>query len=116
MLELLLAAAIAANHSPLYPVLNHGRVAGSMIVVKRHDTVTVRYVFTDRNRGTRVETRSVMNNDAIRWFEQRPVLANEQAGDPIFRLDVVGDSVRRVTPARPTNEDTARVAQRHVTD
>src|SRR5262245_59948624 len=115
MLELLLAAAIAANHSPLYPVLNHGRVAGSMIVVKRHDTVTVRYVFTDRNRGTRVETRSVMNGDAIRWFEQRPVLANEQAGDPVFRLDVVGDSVRRVTGTRSTTEAIPRGTYLNVT-
>src|SRR5262245_37500000 len=104
MLELLLAATIAATDTTVYPVLNHGRVAGSMVVVRRGDTVTVRYVFTDRNRGTRVETRSVMNGDAIRWFETRPVLADEQAGDPISRIEVVGDSVRRITPTRTTTE------------
>ena len=102
MLPLLLAAAIAANDSTVYPVLNHGRLAGSMIVVKRHDTVTVRYVFTDRNRGTRIETRSVMNGDAVRWFEERPVLANEQAGDPLARFEIVGDSLRQIRPARTT--------------
>jgi imidazolonepropionase-like amidohydrolase len=115
MLALLLAAAIAANDSTVYPVLNHGRLAGSMIVVKRHDTVTVRYVFTDRNRGTRIETRSAMNGDAVRWFEQRPVLANEQAGDPVFRLDVVGDSVRRFTPTRTVTEAIPRGTYLNVT-
>src|SRR5262245_1517819 len=104
MLPLLLAAAIAANDSTVYPVLNHGRLAGSMIVVKRHDTVTVRYVFTDRNRGTRIETRSVMNGDVVRWFEERPVLANEQAGDPLARFEIVGDSLRQIRPARTTME------------
>ena len=104
MLTLLLAAAVAANDSTVYPVLNHGRVAGSMIVVKRGDSVTVRYVFTDRNRGTRVEMRYGLHGDSIRWAESRPVLPNDQVGEPTLRMDVSGDSVRRTAQGRTSAE------------
>ena len=104
MLSLLLAAAIAANDSTVYPVLNHGRVAGSMIVLKRGDSITVRYVFTDRNRGTRIEMRYGIRGDSIRWAESRPVLPNEQAGEPTMRMDITGDSVRRTAQGRTNAE------------
>jgi hypothetical protein len=106
MLSLLLAVAIAAD-STVYPVLNHGRLAGSMIVVKRGDSVTVRYVYTDRNRGTRVEMRYVIRGDSVRWAESRPVLPNEQTGDPTMRLEIVGDSMRRTAQGRTTTERVA---------
>src|SRR5215831_20395541 len=86
ILTLLAAAALAANDSTVYPVLNHGRVAGSMVVVHRGDSVTVRYVFTDRNRGTRVETRYLIRNDSLVHADSRPVLANEETGEPTLRL------------------------------
>jgi imidazolonepropionase-like amidohydrolase len=104
ILSLLTAAALAANDSTVYPVLNHGRVAGSMIVVHRGDTVTVRYVFTDRNRGARVVTRCVIRSDSLVHAESRPVLANEEAGEPTLRLDITGDSLRRTSGGRTTNE------------
>jgi imidazolonepropionase-like amidohydrolase len=104
MFPLLLAAAIAANDSIVYPVLNHGRVAGAMTVVRRGDTVTVRYVFTDRNRGTRIETRSVVQGDLVRWMETRPVLPNDQLGELTMRAEVFGDSLRRTSPARTSTE------------
>jgi imidazolonepropionase-like amidohydrolase len=97
LLPLLAAALLAANDSTVYPVLNHGRVCGSMIVVRHGDSVTVRYVFTDRNRGTRVETRYVMHGDALVHAESRPVLANGEVGDATSRIDIAGDSVRRVS-------------------
>lgn len=104
LLPLLAAAAIAATDSTVYPVLNHGRVAGSMVVVHRGDSVTVRFVFTDRNRGTRVETRYIIRNGSLVHAESRPVLANDQAGEPTARLDVTGDSLRRTSGGRTTSE------------
>jgi imidazolonepropionase-like amidohydrolase len=101
---ILTAATLAATDSTMYPVLNHGRVAGSMIVTHRGDTVVVRYVFTDRNRGTRVETRYVLHGDSLIHAESRPVLPNEEAGEPTIRLDVQGDSLHRVSPGRTVTE------------
>jgi imidazolonepropionase-like amidohydrolase len=101
LLPILAAAALAAGDSTAYPVLNHGRVAGSMVVVHRGDTVTVRLVYTDRNRGARVETRYVMRHDSLIHAESRPVLANGDVGEPTIRLDI-GDSVRRVQSGRTT--------------
>lgn len=96
LLLLALAARLAAADSTVYPVLNHDRVAGSMIVTRSGDTVSVRYVFTDRNRGTRTFTRYVSRNGTIVSTEMRPVLADERLGDPMFRLEVAGDSLRRI--------------------
>ena len=95
----------AANDSTVYPVLNHDRPAGSMVVVRHGDSVTVRYIFTDRNRGTLIETRYLMRGDSVVWMESRPVLPNDQAGDPTIRVEFAGDSVRRIASARtgPTN-------------
>jgi imidazolonepropionase-like amidohydrolase len=103
MLALLLAATLAAD-STVYPVLNHDRLAGSMVVWRRGDSVTVRWVFTDRNRGTRVETRYVFRDDRMVVSESRPVLPDDRSGDPTSRVEIVGDSVRRWTPARTTVE------------
>lgn len=101
---LLLAAALAASDSTVYPVLNHGRVAGAMTVVKKGDTVTIRYVFTDRNRGTRAEVRFGIRGDSLRWAESRTVLANDELGPLQLRLDVAGDSLRRTIGTRSTGE------------
>lgn len=105
MIPLALAAALALAHdSTVYPVLNHDRPAGSMIVWRRGDSTTVRWVFTDRNRGTRLETRYVFRDGRIVFSENRPVLADDRSGDPTARFEVVGDSVKRWTPARTTME------------
>ena len=105
MLHILLAAAIlTAPDSTVYPVLNHDRPAGSMLVVRRGDSVTVRWVFTDRNRGTRLETRYVFRDGRIIYSENRPVLADERSGDPVARFEIIGDSVRRWAAARSTIE------------
>ena len=104
LLPLLAAAALAASDSTVYPVLNHGRVAGSMIVVRRGDSVTVRYVFTDRNRGARVETRYITHGDALVHAESRPVLANNETGEPTTRIDVSADSLHRVSGSQTVAE------------
>jgi len=78
LVSLFLAAATAtavAADSIVYPVLNHDRPAGTMVVTRNGDSVRVRYIFTDRNRGTRLEMREVFRGDAIVSMESRPVLA-----------------------------------------
>ena len=102
--SLLAAALLAAADSSVYPVLNHDRSAGSMVVTRHGDTVTVRYVFTDRNRGTRVHWRYVMRDGRTIFAELRPVLADDRLGDPTSRIEIVGDSVRRWSPASSTAE------------
>jgi imidazolonepropionase-like amidohydrolase len=75
-----------------------------MVVVRHGDSVTVRWIFTDRNRGTRLETRYVLRDGRIVFSENRPILADDRSGEPASRLEVVGDSIRRWTPARTTTE------------
>ena len=101
---LLFAASLAATDSTVYPVLNHDRSAGSMVVTRHGDTVTVRYVFTDRNRGTRVHWRYIVRDGRTVFAELRPVLADDQLADPTSRIEIVGDSVRRWSPATSTAE------------
>ena len=105
MLAFLVAAAVASD-STVYPVLNHDRPAGTMTVWRRAggDSVTVRWVFTDRNRGTRLEARYVFRDGRVVFLESRPVLADDRSGDPTSRFEVVGDSLRRWTPARTAME------------
>jgi imidazolonepropionase-like amidohydrolase len=100
LLPLVLPALLVAlaGDSVVYPVLNHGRVAGSMVVRHEGDTVTVRYVFTDRNRGARLQTRYVIRDGRPVYIETRPVLADDRIGDATSRLEIVGGSVRRWTP------------------
>ena len=93
---LLTAAVLAAADSTTYVVLNHGRPAGDMVVVRAGDSVTVRYQFVDRNRGTRLEHRYRVGPDGtLLAAESRPLATDGQAGDPTDRFEVVADSVRR---------------------
>ena len=102
MIAIILALTLAAADSTVYPVLNHDRPAGTMVVTRRGDTTTVRYVFTDRNRGTRLFNRYVMRGDRILSIESRPVLADDRLGDPTLRIEILGDSIRQWSPARTT--------------
>ena len=106
MLTFLLAAATAATaaDSVVYPVLNHDRPCGTMVVYRNGDSVRVRYVFTDRNRGTRIEMREVLRDDMVASLESRPVLADDRAGEPTFRIEIAGDSIRQVSAQRSSIE------------
>ena len=93
-----------------YVVLNHGRDAGTLTVARSNDSLVVRYVYTDRNRGTRTESRYRLGTaGAMVAGESRPVLADGRAGDPVEHFEVSGDSARftslagggRGTPAGP---------------
>jgi hypothetical protein len=88
-------AAAVAPDTVRYPVLNHGRVAGEMTVIRDGNLVVVRYIYTDRNRGQRLESRYQLSpsGELVR-SERRTVDASGVAGDPQFRFEVVGDSAR----------------------
>ncbi len=108
MLNALLVAASfalgASADSVLYPVYNHERLCGSMIVKHVGDTTTVRYVFTDRNRGSRDFVRYVSHNGALVSIERRPVGRDDVIGDATARIELTADSVRRWTPEKMTSE------------
>src|SRR3954470_20487413 len=97
LISFLVAAQLAAADSVVYPVLNHERVAGSMIVSRHGDTTTVRYVFTDRNRGSRTVERHIVRDGRVISTEVRPVLPNDAVGDATLRVELQGDTVRRWT-------------------
>lgn len=81
-----------------YVVNNHGRDAGELTVRRTRDSIVVRYVFTDRNRGTRLEMRYRLSaTGAIVAGESRPVLADGSAGPSTESFDITGDSVRFTT-------------------
>lgn len=104
LIALLLAAAPAtlAAQATVYPVYNHERPAGSMIVSRsaNGDSIRVRFVFTDRNRGTRIDVLYRMHGDSVVGIESRPVLANGSVGEPTEKLEIAGDSVRRWSLAK----------------
>jgi imidazolonepropionase-like amidohydrolase len=99
-LTLAAAAMMAASDTTAYVVLNHGRGAGGMVIVKAGDSTVVRWIFVDRNRGTRIETRYRYAADGhLLSAESRPIAASGQAGDPMEAFEVHGDSVRWVPSA-----------------
>lgn len=93
-LTLAVAGALAGSDSSTYVVLNHGRGAGEMVIVNAGDSTVVRYIFTDRNRGTRIETRYRFSPDRhVLAADARPIAADGRAGEPIERFEMRGDSV-----------------------
>ena len=91
---LALAASAVATDTTRWIVSNHGREAGDLVVVRTADSAIVRWVFTDRNRGTRVEMRYQLNarGELVRG-EQRPVLMDGAAGAPTDGFEARADSV-----------------------
>ena len=90
----LIAGAVSAD-TTTWIVDNHGRRAGELTVITKGDSVIARWVYTDRNRGGRVETRYVMRRDGrVSGAETRAVLLDGTATEPTERLEVVDDSVR----------------------
>lgn len=93
-----LLAAVPFADSPdttRYVVLNHGRQAGDMVVVADEERVAVRFIYTDRNRGGRVNMRYRLSPAGeIVAFEARPIHADGQAGEPNARYEVLADSAR----------------------
>jgi hypothetical protein len=82
-----------------YPVLNHGRLAGEMTVIRDGSNVVVRYLYTDRNRGQRIEARYRFSpaGEPIA-VELRPIGVDGTAGQPTLSYEVTGDSARWTGP------------------
>ncbi len=88
------SAAVTSVDTTTWIVDNHGRRAGALTVITKGDSVVARWIYTDRNRGGRVETRYHLGHDGrLRAAETRVVLADGTAGEPTERLEVLGDSV-----------------------
>lgn len=72
-MSLLLALALAAD-TLTYPVINHGRQAGEMRVVRDADSVVVTYAHIDRNRGRWLQNRYTLGPDgSVIAAEARPM-------------------------------------------
>lgn len=107
MLPILLAAAIAtdsaakpvAPDTTRYAVMNHGREAGEMLVIRDGASVVVKYHHVDRNRGNRVEARYRLTSGGdIELAELQPLGLNDLAPTgPASRIEASGDSVRVVS-------------------
>ena len=91
---LALAAATLAPDSTRWIVSNHGREAGDLIVTTTADSARVRFVFTDRNRGTRITTRYRLNASGA-WIggDARPVLPDGSPGQPTESFELARDTV-----------------------
>jgi imidazolonepropionase-like amidohydrolase len=109
MVPLLLLAGLAAAPVPVpdrspaarpdsarYDVLNHGRPAGALLVVREADSLRAHYRHVDRNRGTRYELRYRFAPDGSAIAGSLRTLGlNDGVPAPesaVFRVD--GDSVR----------------------
>ena len=71
-----------AADSTVWLVDNHGRKAGDLVVTTRGDTTIARYIYTDRNRGGRIEVRQVMRNGRLASAESRPINLDGTTGAP----------------------------------
>jgi imidazolonepropionase-like amidohydrolase len=91
-------AATAAHAQPAtqrWLVLNHGTDAGELVVTSRGDSATARWVYTDRQRGTRTEARYAMGTNGLPVSaEARPVLTDGSTGPVNESIALTGDSLR----------------------
>jgi imidazolonepropionase-like amidohydrolase len=87
--------ALFAPDTVRYPILNHGRAAGEMLVIRDGSSVVVRYIYVDRNRGQRVEARYRLSpSGELIATEMRAIGADGVAGALTMRFEVAGDSAR----------------------
>lgn len=92
-LALTLSLALATD-TISYPVLNHGRAAGEMQVLRDADSVLVTYSHIDRQRGRWLQTRYTVNAaGAVTSAESRPMTRDFVVSAATERYRVDGDSV-----------------------
>lgn len=93
LLSLVLSLSIAAD-TLTYPVLNHGRPAGEMRVVRDADSAVVTYAHVDRQRGRWLQTRYRFSpSGALIGGESRPMTREMVVSPATERYAVIGDSV-----------------------
>jgi imidazolonepropionase-like amidohydrolase len=96
LLSLLAALALANADTTRYVVLNHGRDAGEMVVIRSGDSTFVSYNFIDRNRGLRIESRYRMApNGTFAGGESKSFTVDGRPAGPVSSFEIVGDSIRR---------------------
>ena len=96
LLPLLAASAlILAPDTTRYLVLNHGRPAGDMVIVRDGERVEVKYGHIDRNRGRWVTSRYRITPDGrVIAGEAQSFNIEGNPQGPADRFEIVGDSVR----------------------
>lgn len=105
LLTLLTALTMRAD-STYYVLLNHGRPAGEMTVVRAGDSVIVRYRLVDRNRGIKATSRYVYSSGIEQQGEARMTALDDTPFGPGIRFETAGDSLRYTA----WGSDTARKA------
>src|SRR5690606_3364303 len=92
-MSLLLAVALAAD-TFMYLVMNHGRQAGEMRVVRDADSVVVTYAHIDRNRGRWLQNRYTLGPDgSVIAAEARPMTRDGVVSAASERYRVDGNDV-----------------------
>jgi imidazolonepropionase-like amidohydrolase len=106
LLAALTLLALAPQDTTAYDVLNHGRPAGEMLVMRTTDAVTVHYHHVDRNRGRRAEVHYQMSGASVvsgtTW--QLPLHGPRGDPDPVDHFAVADEEFRW------TSNDSARSA------
>jgi len=100
---LLSAATLAvAADTTTYAVINHGRPAGEMQVVRAGDSLVVTYAHIDRNRGRWVQNLYLLGpNGTVRGGESRPMTRAGDVSSATDRYEIIGDSVRLTRGGTP---------------
>jgi imidazolonepropionase-like amidohydrolase len=95
-LTLALSLALAAD-TTTYVVLNHGRPAGEMSLVRDADSLVITYGHIDRNRGRWVQNRYGFDAAGrVVSGESRPMTRQGVVSPASDRYEIVGDSIRTV--------------------
>lgn len=93
-LSLALVAPLAAD-TTTYVVLNHGRPAGEMSLVRDGDSLVITYGHIDRNRGRWVQNRYGFDAAGrVVSGESRPMTRQGVVSPASDRYEIVGDSIR----------------------
>lgn len=95
-LSLALAGPLAAD-TTTYVVLNHGRPAGEMTLVRDADSLVITYGHIDRNRGRWVQNRYGFDAAGrVVSGESRPMTRDGVVSPASDRYEIIGDSVRTI--------------------
>ncbi|MDX1577876.1 MAG: hypothetical protein R3266_05305, partial [Gemmatimonadota bacterium] len=102
-------AAQVAPDTTVYPVLNHGRLAGRMTVVDQADRAVVRYEYRDRNRGRWVEMRYRFDDDGRPVSIETYPVDHEtgETGERTARFTAEADSLRWISREDTVSKEAA---------
>jgi imidazolonepropionase-like amidohydrolase len=95
LLPLVIAVvAHTAADSTVFPILNHGRPAGEMVVVRNGESVEVRFRYIDRNRGQNIHSQyRIAADGALLEGGWSQFTLDGQSGQQVEHFAVSGDSI-----------------------